>query len=272
MSVIYKKRLNINSKYRTNGSSSSFSVIEPNYIKLFDNVNNYKISLSVLNCVIPYSFFNVNNNNNKFELTESDADGFTNLTSKIFEIPEGNYDVILFRNTILTLINSWIRDSPAVAFNYTFDFDRSTTAFNLTTTDLNKQFKISFLMNNSAYLLFGFEDSTIITALYPIVNIKSVNVIQLSGDHQVYVKTSLMTDTTTNHNNTLPTTELISIPIDVPNFHLLIYKKMTEDDEIILQASAVDNFTLYLTNENNQPIDLRGLNWEIKLLFKIIKI
>lgn len=271
MTTIYQRKLNINSKNRSNGTSSDFVVIEANFLNLFENPNQYKISMSVLNCVIPYSFFNINNNNNKFRLTESDSDGTTNLTFNDFVIPEGNYDAITYRNKVLELINDWVRDLPAVAFNYTFDFNRTTYTFTLTTTNLNKKFILSFNMESSAHLQFGFNKGSVVSAEYPVVSITSANVIQLSGDHQVYVKSTLASDSTKDHNVNGTALELISIPIEVPNFHLLIYKKTLQDEEIILQNTMIDNFHLYLTNQDNIPINLRGLDWELKLLFKVIK-
>lgn len=268
MSVVLSKNLYINSKNRLTGSTSDFNVVVPNFIDLADNVNGYRIKISVLRAVIPYSFYNLTNNNNKFRLTESDSDGVTNLVSNDFAIPVGNYDAISFRNMIKSLIDGWVRASP---FTYTVSFDRSTHKFTISIQEDNKKIKFEFLGEDSAYIQFGFSEGSSVSATFPSKSVTSSNVIQLSGDHQVYIKCSLSNDNTIDFNTNSSSLTLITLPIDSPAFHLLTYSEMDDKADVYISNNIIDSFRLFLTNQNSQPIDLNGLDWELVLNFQVVK-
>lgn len=257
----------INSKNRATGTTSDFQVTVPGFIDLNDNPNKYRVKLSVLRAVIPYSFYNMTNNNNKFRLSESDDDGVTNLVSNDFTIPIGNYDAITFRNKIKELIAAWVRPTP---FTYTFLFDRSTHKFTLSIAEDNKKIVLEFLGDESAYLQFGFSEGASVSATFPSKSIASSNVIQLSGDHQVYVKCSLSNDNTIDFNTNSSSLTLVTLPIDSPAFHLLTYSEMDDKADTYISNTIVDNFRLFLTNQNSIPLDLNGLDWECVLNFSVI--
>lgn len=268
MSVIKSKNLYINSKNRISGSTSDFFVTVPGFLDLADNQENYKIKLSVLRAVIPYSFYNLSTNNNKFRLTESDADGISNLVSNDFSIPIGNYDAITFRNKIKELIDAWVRPSP---FTYTFLFDRVTHKFSLSIAEDNKKIKLEFLGDDSAYIQFGFTENSSVSATFPSKEIISSNVIQLSGDHQVYVKCSLSNDNMVDMNTNSSSLTLVTLPVDSPPFHLLTYTEMDDKADVFISNKIIDNFRLFLTNQNSQALNLNGLDWEIVLNFMVVK-
>lgn len=269
MSVKLSKNLYINSKNRTTGSTSDFNVVVPNFIDLGDNQNGYKIKISVLRAVIPYSFYNMTNNNNKFRLTESDSDGITNLVTNDFSIPVGNYDAISFRNIIKSLIDAWVRPAP---FTYTITFNRSTHKFTIAIDEDNKKIKFEFLGSDSAYIQFGFSEGSSVSATFPSKSITSTNVIQLSGDHQVYIKCSLSNDNTIDFNTNSSSLTLITLPIDSPAFHLLTYSEMDDKADVYVSNTIIDNFRLFLTNQNGTPIDLNGLDWEMVLNFMVLEL
>jgi hypothetical protein len=274
MSLISNKLLYINSKFKkVYETSSDFSVYVPKFLNLDmygQERNDFYIEMSVVKAVIPYSFYNVSNLNNSFTLVESDLDGVTNLVSNTFFLAYGNYNIINLKNTILDLINAWVRPTPII---YEILYNGITNKITISTTILTKKIILKFDNDYTCHVLLGFnKDSTNEFQLSATENkLSSINVISLNGENQVYIKCNLNSnyniESHTNNNNLT----LISIPIHVNHFSLIIYEKVSNDNDIRINKNIIDDFKIYLTNIDNKILDLNGMDIELCICFKVYK-
>lgn len=259
MEVIQSKRLYINSKDRTNGSSSNFSIVESNFLDIGDNPDKF-IKVSVLKTVIPYSFYSVvGGRNNELRVIESDDDGITNLVDKTIIFPEGNYNIIQLKSKFLELLTG--------GFTYTFSFDVVSHKIVFSIAEASKQVIFIFSETNNMSGIFGFEE---VDYMFN-TTITSPNVVRLSGEDSVFVKSNLVNDGSIDHSTGKNSNTLVAIPIRVPHYNLIVYEKDEKDiDDVLITNRNISDFHLFLTDQNFNHISLNGLDWEIVLLFEVV--
>lgn len=259
------KTLYIDSTQRNDSEEAgAFNIIAPNFLN-----NGSDVNIFVQRFAIPYSFYNVDSRNDKFRVTESDADGITNYVTNLFSIDHGNYDSITFKNKILSLLSNWVRPFP---FTYTILFDRTKHIWDISISEDNKKFVFEFIDNNSAFLQFGFNNGDEVEAVHPVKNIRSSNVVQLSGDHQIFIRLSGIFINSIDHKNKISNI-LMSKIIDVPHFHMITFerKENTLPDILINDIQSIDHFTLSITDKNGRILNFNGLDYELVLAFKYVE-
>ena len=121
MDHIESFQIHLNSKYLSQGTINNAFF----YIQTIEVPSDYQLHLSVINASIPYSFYNVNSNNNKLVIYFSESMSTTYLFNT------GNYTI----NQFLTELQSKL-----VGFTITYDKIKSkltlayTTNFTISTT------------------------------------------------------------------------------------------------------------------------------------------
>lgn len=262
--VVFSKRLYINSTNRTSGIASNFNITQPNFLTIQDP--DLKIRVSVLKCVIPYSFYAVVGGvNNTLTIRESDDDGVTNVNEFTIIFTEGNYNVIQLKIEFKRLLDL----SPST-FTYDIDFNYVSHKLTITMTDVGKQSIFKFSPDTSIHESFGFDHADYtLTSTLPLT---SPNIINLSGIRSVFIKTNLVNDGSIDQSTGKNSRTLISIPINVPHYNLLVYEKLNEYDDMFITNRNIHDFHIELTTEGGDHLLLNGQEWDIVLIFDVVRI
>ena len=165
-------------------------------------------------------------------------------------------------------LTEWIRPTP---FTYDILLDRSNGKWIFTILEDNKKFSINFTDDYNAHRSFGFANLENAEASYPLKSITSSRVAQLSGSHQIFIRSSLGSTQSIENKENKISSNLLSIVIDVPHFDMIIYKRLDDSNDIFIQQKSVDEFTLVLSDSEGNELQLNGLDFEIVLSFKTMK-
>jgi hypothetical protein len=208
----------------------------------------YHIYLSIQNCVIPYSFYNINSSNNQLIY-------YTNIQTtpiqNIVTIPEGNYNI----NQLITTLKS------LMLLN-----------FNITYNNINN--KITFTYTSSFYISSSSTISEIIgfvkeTDHYSDVNftLTSVNNINMHPIKCINIVSNLMTFNINKsfvNNNSI----LCCIPINSQPYSLIEYHN-TNNFRVNLFVNTISTIRIKLIDDNGNLLNLNGLNFSITIQLDI---
>lgn len=192
-------------------------------------------TIRVIHAEFPYSFYIVNEYNNKLVLS----------TGQIL-IPFGNYNANLFIKEIQPLLPigmtiEFNTTNGKFTFRYNSEFQilSSTTCYDLIGTKQNKQY------NSSAGVL---------TCELPA---------NFLGSKNIYVK--LPNVILENYNTkTKDYITLLTIPLNVPPFGIVMYDNKTISKNLI-KNSQLDYLEVAIYDDNNNLIDFNGIEWNIVL-------
>ena len=131
MSESFQIYLNSSNADNINNNSFSFSYILPN-LEIADG--NY-IYLSVQYANIPYSFYNINSNNNVLNYT-------LNSVNYTITISPGNYNITQLITTLKTLMSGFTITYSSITIKITFS---------------HSKYNFSFLSSSTCQEILGFE-------------------------------------------------------------------------------------------------------------------
>jgi len=211
----------------TFNSDLEFSI--PNLIKNQSYILYNRIKVS--HCEIPFSFYIINEYNNKLV-----------LSTGIIYIPYGNYNANSFMSTLSLLL----------PINMTIDLNSSNGKFTL---NYNSPFTI--LQTSNIYKIMGFKINT---------SSNSINLpfpANFLGSNNVYIKCpNLILD---NYNTiTKDYTTLLSIPINVPPFGIIQYLNSSNISNLVKNIQ-MNNLEVLITDDDNNLIDFNNLEWNITI-------
>ena len=220
-----------------NGSISDAEYILPP-IEIPDG---YHIYMSVQNVTIPYSFYNINDNNNFISYTVA---GQTTLLSII----NGNYNI----TQLVDFLNF-----NMVGFNITYSLITNKLTFSNTS---------DFLINSASTCLstLGFGNTT-----YPSVEkiLISVNCVNIMNVKRININSNFITyniNKATINNYSI----LCSVPVNKPAFSLIEYNN-TNHFRTNLFINQISTIKIKLTDESGNLIDLNGCHYCITLQLDI---
>jgi hypothetical protein len=200
----------------------------------------YHIYLSVQNCVIPYSFYNINSSNNQLIY-------YIGTSQNILTIPEGNYNI----NQLITTIKSLMLPN-----------------FNITYNNINN--KITFTYNSSFYISSSSTISEIIglvkeTDHYSDVNftLTSINNINMHPIKCINIVSNLMTFNINKsfvNNNSI----LCCIPINSQPYSLIEYHN-NNNFRVNLFVNNISTIRIKLIDDNGNLLNLNGLNFSLTI-------
>jgi hypothetical protein len=222
---------------KINGSFNSnlkYKLISPYH-------KNDKILYSTIRCVhaeIPYSFYIVNENNNRLVL------GFQTIT-----IPVGNYNA----NTFMTYINSQITNTVIMSFNTT------TGKFSFTRTNGGS---FNILATTTCSTLIGLQPNTAYASSGSVVNCPFLA--NFLGTRNLYIRLpELILD------NFNPTTQdrstLLNIPANVPPYSLILFDNRSNSSTIIKNDQIPEEVTLQIYDDDNKLINFNNADFNITL-------
>lgn len=242
-------QIHLYSKYATkynNGSLSDCSFSLPN----IEVPPQHHIYLSVQNFILPYSFYNIDSNNNKIQYIEVNISDVM-ISQTIVYIPSGNYNAL----QLLTYLNSGVFPNLVVTYDYL------TSKFKFTNTTNNFYFNPS----NSNNLL-GLTDSIINNKSINLI-LKSYNVINLSSKPLIYIVSNFETNSINNILNNRHNI-LCAIPIVNSPYNLITYQGTTRTN---LFTNVISNIDIKITDINGDLIDLNGQYFNLCLNLDVVK-
>ena len=218
----------VSAKNSTFKSDISFNI--NNLVK--DNKNILYNNIAVIHAEIPFSFYNINEYNSLLSLSTGDIN-----------IDYGNYNA----NGFIKYLN------PKLPSGMILSLNSSTGKFTLT-------YNTTFTINDSTtcFKILGLSKinytGTIINFPYPA---------NFLGTNNIYIKTpNVILD---NYNTTTQDyITLLSIPIAVEPFELIIYNNFSQTKHL-LKNKNLDNIEIIITDDDNNKINFNNTDWSIAL-------
>jgi len=213
------------------------------YLPLIEIPSNFHIHVSIQNFACPYTFYNINSNNNSFVYLE-------NLVAKSIIITPGNYNT----NTLITELKLSMT-------NFTITYNSVTNKLKF----VNSLYDFSFSSTSTCLSLFGFSGKSLASAskiLY------SDNCVNLCPYRCICISSNLKTFSINNsllNNNSL----LGSIPINTAPNSIIVYENKNNFKSNTF-TNSISYINLKLIDHNFKAIDLNGCHWTITLQFDIV--
>lgn len=247
ISASKKKEFYIDSNNRVSGTSSDFSYV---LNILPDEDFTHAV---VLQCLIPKSYYLIQDGLNTFQLQEGAS--IVTLT-----VPVGNYSRRSFETVVQNLLNS---NSPN---GWTYNINYPNTAI---TADTGK-FTYSVSGNTSQPSLifgssviceqFGFPANS--TQTFTAGTLVSTNVIKMQREDAIYIHSDLVQNK--EGDNVL---QAVFSSTDSPAYSNITYRAINiEANSKKMITSSANVYRFFLTNEAGVPLDLNGLNIVINLM------
>jgi hypothetical protein len=214
-------------------------------LPLIEIPDGFHIYLSVVSCLIPYSFYNINNRNNVLQYS------FDGITINTLSIPIGNYNV----NSLLSFLKSNL-----VAFTITYN--NITNKFTFTHPTNN----FMFMSSSTCLQILGFNNNETISSV--IFSLTSVNCVNVYTIRTVQVNSNLITyniNKVQKNNFCI----LCSVPITCTPFSLIEYINRT-NFKTNLFLNRISNIKIKLTDDNGNLIDLNGCHYSLTLQLDVI--
>lgn len=216
------------------------------------NVNiskNEKVYISVKNAVIPYSFYNVNNTNNKLDFTLNTFNYSITLTN-------GNYNVNTLKSHILSLLNinnfDWIINY--IPKTNTFLFKHLINDF-------------MFLYSSTCFELLGFKDNQNYSSISS--TLESTISINLFTIKNIYVTSSNFILNNIDSNNHTKSNIICSIPVQGVQNSIIFYEDNAK--HLIYNLNNINNLRITLNDEDGDLIDFNNIHYSMTIEITITK-
>ena len=209
-----------------------------------------KVFVSVKSAVIPYSFYNVNDNNNKLNMVIDEI-------VYNFVIPVGNYNVNTLSAEIILLINQ----------NMTINYSAKLNKY-----IFSNSHNFTFLASSTCFEILGFKNNNDYTsalngAVYQITSTIGINLFVIKS---IYVSSNNFILQNINSNNANDTSLLASISVTgQPNS--IIYYQNANTKYLIHHLQNITNLHIKLTDQNGNQIYLNDINWQMTIEITILK-
>ena len=228
-------------------SSISIHLQEPIFRK-----DDQIFEVSLVSCVIPYSWYVVNDRNNTISMIETD--NIETFTTD-FQLTNGNYNI----REITSLLEIMLNDNTKNETSYSVQYSKSTNKITISTITEDRKTTFDFYYT---YELLGFTywntyDLTIDT---PVI---SPNVCNVYPDDNIYIRSNLMNHEAIDSFTRSATDILQKIEIrETHGSYIFLNNHVTPLRSDIMSISKID---LFITDEWNEVINLNGLNWSLTL-------
>jgi hypothetical protein len=210
---------------------------------------NEKAYVSVKNCVIPRSFYNVNDTNSILNYSIDSIDYTRTLT-------KGNYNVITLKTHLTELFN-------ILGHTIVITYNTKTNTFLFTSTSGEFTFKST----SNCFELLGFLDNDDYSSTNYIlesrigVNLFTVKNIYVTSDNFI-----LNNIDSNNHNKS---NIICSIPVKGVANSILFYEDNTK--HLVHNVENLTTLRIMLTDENSNMIDFNNIHYSITLEITITK-
>jgi hypothetical protein len=262
MSISYDRRIvYIDSAKRISGDDSNFSY----QIQLPPESNFDKAA--VLECSIPKSYYLISSINDTFTLVEGDTDTTVTLT-------HGNYGIRALANELILKLEA---ASAYLGNHFGYDVtfpniakDPSTGKFTFTANTEPTGIIPTFIFgSNSPAEVMGFAANSE-NPFDENFQLTSTQVMKLIPEDTLYIHSDMVANSGSSGLQASSGDNILQeiFTSGVPNFGIIKYQSYdpmaTAKKFASTGPSSVYHF--YLTDENNKPINLNGLNWQMAIL------
>ena len=214
-------------------------------IPIIEVPDGYHIYLSVQNCVIPYSFYNINSTNNYLTY-------LVNQIQYYITIPQGNYNI----NQLITTLQSLMLSGFTITYN---NINNKLTFTYLT--------DFSLLDTSTIFPIIGFKLNTLyVSSSYSLISVNSINMHPIKC---INVVSNLMTYNINKsfvNNNTI----LCCIPINNQPFSLIEYHNIN-NFRINLFINIISSIKIKLIDDSGNLLNLNGLNFSLTIQLDVEK-
>ena len=226
----------INSRNRVSGTSSDFHYV-------LDMKGIEPTHAVVLSCYIPKSYYTFQDGYNSFTLEE---DG----KQATITIPAGTYNRSNLRTVLTGLLNTGSPNNYTYSIAVPLSTQGDTGHYTFTVSD-NGGIQPAFIFTSMCFEQLGFEENS--TNNFETDQLESVNIINLQPESTIYIKSDLVQD----HDNIL---QEIYGGNSISYSGIAYTQQNVEHYSKPLLHKDSNSFRFYITNEDNQPLDLNGLN------------
>jgi len=216
---------------------------------LKDEKNLLRSYVTVLNAQIPVSFYIIDETNNVLYYSDGS-------TTKTLTLTIGNYNV----NQMVTALN----------VGFTSNFTPITTILNSNTGLL--YFTITggttytFLLTSTIKSILGFD-----------VNISGSSLIimpyqlNLLGKKKIFINSNNLRNSAFTSKSLSSTQTIATVPVDQPPYNMINYVAVIDMQKIVLSNRVLDMIDIEITDENNNYINFRNIDWSITLCLSVEK-
>lgn len=258
MSILNKYNIYINSKQRISGSSGDFTIQLEKPLLLTNSNNMFQAQIASLE--YPYSWFQINSNNNTFV-----AKLYTGLTytQQTVTVPEGNYNINTFLTTFFASIATAF-SIPSIGILSTYD--KNTGKVSMSWTDITYTGIEMLLSGTTIGKVLGFTTDVIVSITSGVVfsntfvNVNPINYFVIRSDLVI-----------SNHDMEciLAKTENSDILCKVPvrsSPNTFLFYSQPYDERCFLNVPIIDFIRFYVTpNDSRLILDNNGLDFSFTL-------
>lgn len=260
----------INSKYKTSGTASDFSVYSPNTLVNRNKAYNY---IEVRQVVLPMTFYNVRatiGNN-----TECSTIYFTNSSAeeKKYAVPDGYYNI----EDLMAKIKAGLDSNDGTGTTYTVELVVDSTTSTILTHKVRISADANFALrfgddsiNSLIPDLLGYERSD--TSAGTTFTASKIYSLRNNGNF-IHIGSNIQTNTFnfSDNNGSVSLSNkygslsiLASVPIN--DFGTYVYGN-TSRLKLKTNVTQLNGFQFKLLDENYNIIDTNGQDWSMELIF-----
>jgi hypothetical protein len=238
-------QITLNSRYATKYINNSHSNCEF-YLPIIEIPTQHHIYLSVVNAIIPYTFYNINSLNNTLIYVIDGVD-------TILSIDIGNYNAIQLASYLTKWMPNFTVKYSTITNQFTFTNSVSNFSFNPLTTCFDV---LGFDAEQPLYLQSILKE---LTSEYcaNMQSVQCVNIISnfLTGNINSY-------DMKTNRT-------LCCIPVNSQPYTNIVYENST-NFRSNLYTNIINYINIQLTDQQHNTLNLNGLDWTIVLQIDVV--
>jgi hypothetical protein len=248
--TIQSFQIYINSGQATTFNNTKLSDVTFDFKNIFSlDKKVYEVRLGVVTAEIPYSFYQINETNYKFQIT------IGGITS-IYNASLGNYNINTFITRLLSIL-------PA-GFNITYDLSISKLTFSYT-----QSFQISDT-NKSIFPILGFATGQVYTSNASFI-LTAPNCYNLNPINRLMINTNTFNIPNIDTFNKSITTVLASIPINCMPNDTIFYTNFANFRTTLSNPSSLNQLNLEIYDDYEQQINFNGLNWTLTIQVDVLR-
>ena len=233
-------------------NTTDFTIKIDDPITLLNN-KNYEAALTMLTTYNSYP--NVMSENNTLKYSSDKG-----LTWKTISVPTGAYELLEINNEIQRQMienNDYNEESHTFYINININKPTSKSILEIN----NKDYIIDFTMENSIASTLGFDNTKYSYGIY-----ESPNVTDIEKVNAILVHCDLVTGSTINGKNSQV---LYSFsPTVNPGYKIIEIPKPQLYYHPVVKQPKIDKVRIWLTDQNNKLIDLRGEKVTVCIMIK----
>ena len=247
-------QIHFSSRFANNYVNGSFSNCEF-FLPVIEVPPQHQIYVSCISASIPYTFYNIDSNNNYLEYFVYNS--VDNGASTLYDltITPGNYNAYQLQNYLKTQLGS----------NFTVTYDVITNKFTFSHTYMNFGFRGD---TSTALELIGFKKSLFFIESNN-KTLTSEYCVNLLSKHCLCVALNYTTGNI-NYSNKLTNNVLVSIPIKGNPYSMITYEN-TNAYKANLYKNSLTYIKIKIVDQNNNIVDLNGCHWTMTFQLDIVK-